>query len=280
MLARCRIGPEDVLLLVPGFLTGNKMLYEVLAAYRQVQPEAPRLRLVFAGEERPSEYDLSARIAAWWPGGDGPAVTGYLDAQTLDALLARADLSFVLRYPTYGESSGILPRAALGAGGCSRWTLAPIPSSFLPGHAAGRGAGPGGRPGPGHGRGGRARALAPGRAATPSGRRGASASRTDTRGPLPGLAGLARVLPCEGAAMSTVRDFGAGEDPARRLDAWLALRWRQHPAATVVLAHAQRRWWPLLESVATVAWLHPGDDPRGISTRHRGVAPPCVSVWP
>jgi hypothetical protein len=63
--------------------------------------------------------------------------------------------------------------------------------------------------------------------------------------------------------MSTVRDFGAGEDPARRLDAWLALRWRQRPAATVVLAHAQRRWWPLLESVATVAWLHPGDDPRG-----------------
>lgn len=116
MLARCRIGPEDVLLLVPGFLTGNKMLYEVLAAYRQVQPVAPRLRLVFAGEERPSEYDLSARIAAWWPGGDGPAVTGYLDAQTLDALLARADLSFVLRYPTYGESSGILPRAALGGG--------------------------------------------------------------------------------------------------------------------------------------------------------------------
>lgn len=103
-------------MLVPGFLTGNKMLYEVLAAYRQVQPDAPRLRLVFAGEERPAEYDLSARIAAWWPAGDGPVVTGYLDAVALDILLARADLSFVLRYPTYGESSGILPRAALGGG--------------------------------------------------------------------------------------------------------------------------------------------------------------------
>ena len=43
-------------------------------------------------------------------------VTGYLDAVALDTLLARADLSFVLRYPTYGESSGILPRAALGGG--------------------------------------------------------------------------------------------------------------------------------------------------------------------
>ena len=31
-------------------------------------------------------------------------------------LLGRADLSFVLRFPTYGESSGILPRAAMGGG--------------------------------------------------------------------------------------------------------------------------------------------------------------------
>ncbi|MCO5978954.1 hypothetical protein [Ideonella oryzae] len=116
LLARLGIGPQNVLLLVPGFLTGNKMLYEVLAAYRQVQPTAPQLRLVFAGEERPAEYDLSARIAVWWPAGEGPVVTGYLDAAALDTLLARADLSFVLRYPTYGESSGILPRAALGGG--------------------------------------------------------------------------------------------------------------------------------------------------------------------
>lgn len=110
------VGPQHHLLLVPGFLTGNKMLYEVLAAYRQVQPACPNLRLVFAGEERPAEYDLSQRIAAWWPEGDGPAVTGYLEAEALDALLLRADLSFVLRYPTYGESSGILPRAALAGG--------------------------------------------------------------------------------------------------------------------------------------------------------------------
>lgn len=110
------IGPQHQLLLVPGFLTGNKMLYEVLAAYRQVQGACPTLRLVFAGEERSTEYDLSRRIAAWWPEGDGPVVTGYLDAAALDALLLRADLSLVLRYPTYGESSGILPRAALAGG--------------------------------------------------------------------------------------------------------------------------------------------------------------------
>lgn len=116
VFARHGVGEHDTLLLVPGFLTGNKMLYEILAAFRQVQPDCPRLRLVFAGEERPHEYDLSARIAAWWPGGDGPVVTGFLDVVELDAWLGRADMSFVLRYPTYGESSGILPRAALGGG--------------------------------------------------------------------------------------------------------------------------------------------------------------------
>lgn len=62
--------------------------------------------------------------------------------------------------------------------------------------------------------------------------------------------------------MSSLQGLGAGGDLARLLDAWLALRLRQHSPATVVLAHPQRRWWPLLESVATVVWLHPDDDPR------------------
>lgn len=116
VLARHGVTQETRLLLVPGFLTGNKMLYEILAAFRQVQAEGLPLHLLFAGEERPDEYALSRRIADWWPTGGGPTVTGYLDAQALDILLARADLSLVLRYPTYGESSGILPRAALGGG--------------------------------------------------------------------------------------------------------------------------------------------------------------------
>ena len=59
---------------------------------------------------------MSDRIRRLWPDGDGPRVTGYLDARELDVLLGRADLSFVLRYPTYGETSGILPRAVMGGG--------------------------------------------------------------------------------------------------------------------------------------------------------------------
>jgi len=111
-LAPLGIAPTDLLLLVPGFLSGNKMLYEVLVAHHALVATHPQLKLVFAGQARPEEYDLAARIAALWPAGDGPQITGYLDADALDLLLARADICCVLRHPTYGESSGLLPRAA------------------------------------------------------------------------------------------------------------------------------------------------------------------------
>jgi hypothetical protein len=116
VLQRFGLDTNDILLLVPGFLTGNKMLYEVLVAFSRACTGNPRLKLLFAGEERADEYAISARIKQLWPDGDGPRVTGYLDARELDILLGRADLSFVLRYPTYGETSGILPRAVMGGG--------------------------------------------------------------------------------------------------------------------------------------------------------------------
>lgn len=116
MLARFGVTETDFVMLVPGFLTGNKMLYEVLVAHHAVCQDHPGLKLIFAGEERANEYDVSRRIAQLWPEGNGPTVTGYLEADELDLLLGRADLSFVLRHPTYGESSGILPRAAMGGG--------------------------------------------------------------------------------------------------------------------------------------------------------------------
>ena len=115
-LVRFGFRSEDFLLVVPGFLTGNKMLYEVLVAYRRAKLRHSRIKLIYAGEERPDEYPISEKIAALWPDGDGPLVTGYLSSDELDILLNRADLSFVLRYPTYGETSGILPRAAMGGG--------------------------------------------------------------------------------------------------------------------------------------------------------------------
>jgi glycosyltransferase involved in cell wall biosynthesis len=115
-LARFGLRADDFVLVVPGFLTGNKMLYEVLVAYRRAKERHPQLKLLYAGEERPDEYNISEKIEMLWPGGDGPVVTGYLSSDELDICLNRADLSFVLRFPTYGETSGILPRAVMGGG--------------------------------------------------------------------------------------------------------------------------------------------------------------------
>lgn len=58
----------------------------------------------------------------------------------------------------------------------------------------------------------------------------------------------------------SLRSLGA--DLSCLLDAWLTGLRRQRPGDVIVLAHAQRRWWPLLERAATVVWLHSGDDPR------------------
>lgn len=116
VLARFHVTPADFLILVPGFLSGNKMLFEIMAAFRGIQARCPAARLLFAGEERAQEYAVSPRLAQWWPDTGRPQVTGYLDSLALDGLLQRADLSLVLRFPSYGESSGILPRAAMGGG--------------------------------------------------------------------------------------------------------------------------------------------------------------------
>lgn len=116
VLQRFGVRPDDFLMLVPGFLTGNKMLYEVLVAFQRACAQHGDLKLIFAGEERASEYAVTQRIQTLWPQGGGPTVTGYLSSTELDILLGRADLSFVLRYPTYGETSGILPRAVMGGG--------------------------------------------------------------------------------------------------------------------------------------------------------------------
>jgi glycosyltransferase involved in cell wall biosynthesis len=115
-LGRFGIRTDDFVMVVPGFLTGNKMLYEVLVAYRRAKARHPQIKLVYAGEERPDEYPISEKIELLWPDGDRPVVTGYLSSDELDIFLNRADLSFVLRYPTYGETSGILPRAVMGGG--------------------------------------------------------------------------------------------------------------------------------------------------------------------
>lgn len=115
--ARARLGlPADAaIVLTAGFGSAAKRLDWMLAAVAAT----PGLLWVHAGEARPGEYDLAARIAARvaeQPELAGRArVTGWLDEAALTAHLAAADALVNLRFPSLGESSGTLARAfALG----------------------------------------------------------------------------------------------------------------------------------------------------------------------
>ena len=72
------------------------------------------MRFLIAGAERPREYDLAGDITR-----SGAAeqvrLLGYLPVDEMDDLLLASDLVLNLRYPTFGESSGVLARA-LGLG--------------------------------------------------------------------------------------------------------------------------------------------------------------------
>lgn len=98
-----------------GFASRSKQYAAALSAIATL-PDAlrGRVRFLIAGAERPREYDLAGDIAR-----SGMAeqvrLLGYLSVEEMDDLLLASDLVLNLRYPTFGESSGVLARA-LGLG--------------------------------------------------------------------------------------------------------------------------------------------------------------------
>ncbi len=106
---------HGLLVTASGFPSRSKQYAAVFSAIATL-PRAlrSRVRLLIAGSERPGEYDLAHDIARFGVGGQ-VATLGYLPSEWLDDLLLASDLVLNLRYPTFGESSGVLARA-LGLG--------------------------------------------------------------------------------------------------------------------------------------------------------------------
>lgn len=98
-----------------GFASRSKQYAAVLGAIAAL-PAArrQRVRFLIAGAERPAEYDLAGDIARFGVA-EQVRLLGYLPPARLDDLLLASDLVLNLRYPTFGESSGMLARA-LGLG--------------------------------------------------------------------------------------------------------------------------------------------------------------------
>jgi hypothetical protein len=114
--ARKRLGlPQQPLIITAlGFVTRAKKLSFSLGALAQLRSRIPPFRFVIAGEQRPSEYDISAQIESSGLR-DVTICTDYLEEGEFFLHLAAADLVVNLRYPSGGESSGTLIRS-LGMG--------------------------------------------------------------------------------------------------------------------------------------------------------------------
>ncbi|AMJ61158.1 glycosyltransferase family 4 protein [Bosea sp. PAMC 26642] len=111
------IAPDEILILTSGFATKVKRFDWLVDALHKLRQQGRAFRWIHAGEERPSEYDLGAAIAARPGLGEVSKITGYIAEDMLDTHIVAADIVVNLRFPSVGESSGTLARA-FSAGRC------------------------------------------------------------------------------------------------------------------------------------------------------------------
>lgn len=118
--ARHRLAlPSDYFVVVTcGFATKAKRYDWLIEALDQIAMARRNIIWVQAGPLRKDEYDLEGLIAQYPRVREITRLTGFISAEDLDAYLVAADAVVNLRYPSVGESSGILSRA-LSAGACT-----------------------------------------------------------------------------------------------------------------------------------------------------------------
>lgn len=123
--ARARLGldPDAFVILSAGYVTRAKRVEWTLAAFEALAADHPEAVLVIAGEVLPDV--LGAKLTDS-PFSDRIILTGYLsDADFCDYTLA-ADILPVMRFPSAGESSGVVARAM----GFGRLVVAPELMAF------------------------------------------------------------------------------------------------------------------------------------------------------
>ncbi|MFC3125942.1 glycosyltransferase family 4 protein, partial [Pseudoroseomonas globiformis] len=117
--ARQKLGlPQDAFIVTTsGFATQAKRFDWLMQALEEILATGTELIWVHAGEERPSEYALSAELRQYPLLRERARFTGYIDEDTLNAQISACDVLVNLRFPSVGESSGSLARA-FSAGRC------------------------------------------------------------------------------------------------------------------------------------------------------------------
>lgn len=107
------ISGSDPVIASFGFITPEKGIDSILAAFAMFKLEFPGSRLVLAGSVLDEEFNRSLQDAVSRI--PGVTVTGYLEEDDFNKWLSACDICVALRYPTQGESSDAVIRM-MGAG--------------------------------------------------------------------------------------------------------------------------------------------------------------------
>ncbi len=109
---RLKLDQDRFTILIAGYVTPAKRVDWVLDAFELLRRDGTDAQLIVAGA---CEVDQIADRIEMSPHRDAIRVTGYLDSETFDEYTMAADIIPVMRFPSAGESSGVVARA-LGFG--------------------------------------------------------------------------------------------------------------------------------------------------------------------
>ncbi|MBN8938935.1 MAG: glycosyltransferase family 4 protein [Rhizobiales bacterium] len=118
-VARLRLSlePDWFVVVTLGFATKAKRYDWLVEALDRIVAARPNVVWVQAGPVRPDDYDLPALLDRYPRVRAIARMAGFVSSEDLDAYVAAADVVVNLRFPSVGESSGILARA-MSAGAC------------------------------------------------------------------------------------------------------------------------------------------------------------------
>ena len=102
---------DETVIGVFGFISPSKRPYSILSAFERVAEKTrKKLRLIYVGELQPTCSDLPGEIKKLGLE-DRVQITGFTSSEEFLDYLDASDICISLRYPTMGETSGVLNRA-------------------------------------------------------------------------------------------------------------------------------------------------------------------------
>lgn len=107
---KLKVAPDETVIGVFGFIGRAKRPYSILEAVHKLVQEGKKIKLVYVGQLQGDCEDLPSKIKALGMKNQ-VVMTGFTTHEEFQDYLAASDICISLRYPTMGETSGVLMRA-------------------------------------------------------------------------------------------------------------------------------------------------------------------------